>query len=70
LRALHEGQFERLGSTGTISVDIRVIAATHQDLAQAVREGSFRIDFNYPLNVFPIAILPLRERMDDIPLLV
>jgi len=54
LRALHEGQFERLGSTGTISVDIRVIAATNQDLAQAVREGSFRKDLNYRLNVFPL----------------
>jgi transcriptional regulator with GAF, ATPase, and Fis domain len=70
LRVLQDGQFERLGSTTTLSVDVRVIAATNRDLAQAMREGHFREDLYYRLNVFPIAVPPLCERPDDIPLMV
>jgi transcriptional regulator with GAF, ATPase, and Fis domain len=70
LRVLETGTFERLGSTKTIQVNVRLIAATNRDLAQAVKEGKFRKDLYYRLNVFPIVIPPLRERTEDIPSLV
>jgi PAS domain S-box-containing protein len=70
LRVLQDGQFERLGSPRTISVDVRVIAATHRDLSERVANGSFREDLFYRLNVFRIHLPPLRERVDDIPQLV
>jgi formate hydrogenlyase transcriptional activator len=70
LRVLQEQEFERLGSNRTQRVDVRVVAATHQDLSRLVAERSFRSDLYYRLNVFPIHIPALRERFEDIPLLV
>ena len=70
LRVLQEREFERLGSTRTKKVDVRVVAATHRDLEQMMVEKQLRSDLYYRLNVFPISIPPLRERPEDIPLLV
>ncbi|MCR5537338.1 MAG: sigma-54 dependent transcriptional regulator [Succinivibrio sp.] len=70
LRVLQERQFSRVGSNKVIEADVRIIAATHQNLEQMVEEGTFREDLYYRLNVFPIETPPLRERADDIPVLV
>lgn len=69
LRVLQEGQFERLGSNKTISVDVRIIAATNRNLPEMVHKQKFRQDLYYRLNVFPITLPPLRDRQEDIPLL-
>jgi formate hydrogenlyase transcriptional activator len=70
LRVLEQGRFERLGSSKPLQVNVRIIAATNRDLARDVTEGKFRKDLYYRLNVFPIVVPPLRERPEDIPLLV
>lgn len=70
LRVLQDGEFERIGSSQTIKVDVRIIAATNRNLEEEVRNGGFREDLWYRLNIFPITMPPLRDRMCDIPLLV
>jgi DNA-binding NtrC family response regulator len=69
LRVLETGTFRRLGSTADMKVDVRLVAATNRDLVQMSRDGTFREDLFYRLNVFPVVVPPLRERRDDIPLL-
>ncbi len=70
LRVLQDGEFERLGGSHTIKVDVRIIAATNRNLEEEVRRGLFREDLWYRINVFPVTMPPLRDRLDDIPLLV
>ena len=70
LRVLEEGEVERIGGSGTVKVDVRVIVATHGDLGQQVREGKFRQDLFHRIYVFPLTLPPLRERRDDVPILI
>jgi two-component system nitrogen regulation response regulator NtrX len=70
LRALQEQEFNRVGGNGQISVDVRVIAASNKNLSEEIKKGNFRDDLFYRLNVIPLQVPPLRERRDDIPLLV
>ena len=70
LRVLQDRSFERVGGVKTIQTDVRIMAATHQDLEQMIEEGQFRQDLYYRLNVFPIEVPPLRERAEDLPLLL
>jgi formate hydrogenlyase transcriptional activator len=70
LRVLQERQFERIGGTQTLATNVRIIAATNRDLQAAIKAGTFRQDLFYRLNVFPIDVPPLRDRKQDIPLLV
>jgi sigma-54 specific flagellar transcriptional regulator A len=70
LRVLQERSFERVGSNKSLTADVRVVAATHRDLQQAIREGEFREDLYYRLNVFPIVMPPLRQRVQDLPGLI
>jgi len=70
LRVLQERQFERVGGSKTIEVDVRIITATHKHLETMIHEGEFREDLYYRLNVFPIEVPPLRERIEDLPLLI
>src|SRR5262249_59031220 len=70
LRVLQEKVFERVGSSEPVRVDVRIVAATHQDLERLIREEKFRDDLFYRLNVIPISVPPLRERREDVPELV
>ena len=70
LRVLQESEFERVGGNTTIPVDVRVLAATNRDIDRAIKEGRFREDFFYRLNVFSLKVPPLRERLDDLPMLI